>query len=299
MIFDVSFLNLELESAKTGNISPKLLLHPAFAALAKHEEALNRPVWDEKSFRERFANAKVGNTENYADWGLTPLFHDKEKIEALKNTIETEPDRLTRIIDERMIRFTAVPQNRQLCCVTYVGSYDGGFSAEVGSDKIYLNLAVFSNEESFLETLVHESYHARMEEKEIKEQHIQMENSNMPMEKLLFHTVEEGIANFIGYNGSTETKYPVIPLRTVEEGSSELKQLIQKYTQGKITGQEALETFFQTDCCYTGGCYIAKSVWDKFGRNGLELWSAQADLEAYYKAFRKTPEGADWADLSL
>lgn len=298
MTFDVSFLNLELEAAKTGNISKELLSHPAFEMIAKHEEGLKRPVWDEKSFRERFAEAKVGHTEDYADWGLAPLFQDREKIEELKNKIETEPDSLTKIIDERVARFTAVPQNQKLCCVAYVGSYDGGFSMEVGSNIIYLNLSIFSCEESFLETLVHESYHARMESEEIKMRRKEIEDREDPIEMLLFTVAEEGIANFIGYNGATETKYPVIPLRTVEEGSGELKQLLQKYAQGEMTGQETLEAFAQTDCCYTGGSYIAKSVWDKFGRDGLELWSAQADLKAYYKAFRETPKGIDWAELS-
>ena len=54
MIFDLSFLDLELEAAKTGSFSPVLTAHPAFRAIAEHEAELQRPVWDADSFSTSF-----------------------------------------------------------------------------------------------------------------------------------------------------------------------------------------------------------------------------------------------------
>ena len=82
MIFDLSFLDLELEAARTGAVPSQLLTHPTFDAIARHEAALpNRPVWDEDSFRARFAAAASGDTQDYHDWGLAPLFHSREALE--------------------------------------------------------------------------------------------------------------------------------------------------------------------------------------------------------------------------
>ena len=299
MIFDLSFLNLELEAAEKNEISNELLNHSAFEAIASHEANLQRPVWDEASFRERFAAASAEEPEEWSDWGLAPLFHDREYLVEMKLWIEQEQDSLTEKIDQWIARFTAVPQRANLSCIAYVGSYDGGFSSDVGRGKIYLNLPVFSCKESFLETLVHESYHARMVSEEIAQLYKKMEKESDPITQLLFYTAEEGVATIVGYNGSMTTQYPVIPLRTPEEGSEELKQLLQRYQQGEITAQDVFNSFGQLDCCYTAGAYIANSVWEKFGLAGLDLWSAKGDLKAYYEAFRSTPQGADWPELEL
>ncbi len=299
MIFDLSFLNLELEAAGKGEISKELLSHSAFKAIADHEAELGRPVWDEESFRTRFAAAATEEPEQWSDWGLAPLFHDREKLEDLKCWMENEQDALIKKIDEWLLQFTEVPQRPELRCVAYVGSYDAGFSPDVGSGVIYLNLPVFSSKEGFLETLVHESYHARMVSEEVSMGYKEMEKNTNPIIQTLFSTFEEGVANFIGYNGSMTTQYPVLPLRTPEEGIEELKKLMQRYKQGELTAQEVFNSFCQTDCCYTGGIYIANSIWDKFGIEGLELWSSQADLKAFYEAFRSTPQGADWPELEL
>ena len=299
MIFDLSFLNLELEAADKKEISQELLSHPAFGAIASHEANLQRPVWNEESFRARFAAAATEEPEEWSDWGLAPLFHDREYLEEMKQWIENEQDALTEKIDKWIAKFTEVPQRPGLRCIAYVGSYDGGFSPDVGSGKIYLNLPVFSCKESFLETLVHESYHARMVSEETSLLYKKMEKEADPITQLWFYTSEEGIASFVGYNGSMTTQYPVLPLRTPEEGSEELKQLLQRYKQGEMTAQDIFNSFGQSDCCYTAGIYIANSVWEKFGIAGLELWSAKGDVKAYYEAFRSTPQGADWPELEL
>lgn len=299
MIFDLSFLNLELEAAEKNEISKELFSHPAFKAIADHEAALHRPVWDEESFRNRFAAAATVEPEKWSDWGLAPLFHDRENLEDIKYWIENEQDALSKKIDVWLAQFTQVPQRGDLRCIPYVGSYDGGFSSDVGSGAIYLNIPVLSCKESFLETLVHESYHARMISEEISLHYKEMEENADPISQLLFYTFEEGTATFIGYNGAMTTQYPVIPLRTPEEGSGELKQFLQQYKQGELTAQEVFNSFGQSDCCYTGGVYIAHSIWEKSGIAGLELWSARGDLKAYYEAFRSTPQGADWPELEL
>lgn len=299
MIFDLSFLNLELEAADKREISRELLSHPAFRAIADHEANLQRPVWDEESFRTRFAVAATEEPEEWSDWGLAPLFHDRAKLEDMKHWIETEQEALSKKIDEWLAKFTDVPQRAELRCVPYVGSYDAGFSPNVGSGAIYLNLPVLSCKESFLETLVHESYHARMVCEETSLRCKKIEESTDPIIHLLYFTFEEGIADFIGHHGSMSTQYPVIPLRTPEEGSEELKQLLQCYKQGELTAQDVFNSFGQSDCCYTGGVYIANCIWEKLGIAGLELWSSQGDLKAYYEAFRSTPQGADWPELEL
>ena len=299
MNFDLTFLSLELNAADKKEVSKELLSHPAFSAIARHEANLQRPVWDEESFRIRFAAAAAEEPEEWSDWGLAPLFHDREQLEDMKHWLENEQNVLTKRIDEWLGKFTNVPQRAELRCIAYVGSYDGGFSPDVGSGAIYLNIPVFSCKESFLETLVHESYHARKVSEETALLHKNLEEDTDPIKKLLFFTFEEGIATFVGYKGAMSTQYPVIPLRTAEEGITELKQLIQRYKQGELTAQDVFDSFGQSDCCYTGGVYIANSVWEKMGIAGLELWSAQADLKAYYEAFRSTPQGTDWPELEL
>lgn len=299
MIFDLSFFNLELEAADKNEISKELLSHPAFQAIADHEEHLQRPVWDEESFRTRFAAVAEEDPEEWSDWGLAPLFHDRASLEDMKHWIETEQDAISKKIDEWLAKFTNVPQRAELRCIPYVGSYDGGFSPDVGNGAIYLNIPVLSCKEGFLETLVHESYHARMINEETSLCYKKMEENTDPIIQLLFFTFEEGTATLVGYNGSMTTQYPIIPLRTPEEGSEELKQLLQRYKQGELTAQDVFNSFGQTDCCYTGGVYIANSIWEKLGLEGLDIWSSQGDLKAYYEAFRSTPQGADWPELEL
>ena len=299
MIFDLSFLDLELESANGAEIPKELFAHPTFKKIADHEAELNRPTWDEESFRTRFSAAAADKREKRSDWGLAPLFHNREELEALKHWIESEKDDLSKRIDKWIAQYTAAPQRGDARCIAYVGSYDAGFSPSVGSGEIYLNIALLSRKECFLETLVHESYHARMLSKEANLRRKMIEDNSDPIMILLFLTFEEGIATYVGNNGSTSTQYPVIPFRKPEEGIEELKYIIKRYKQGELTAQDAFNQFALSDCCYTGGAYIADSVWKKLGIDGLELWSSQIDLKAYYEAFRSTPEGMEWPELEL
>lgn len=299
MKFDLSFVDLELESAKTGEITKELLEHEAFAAIVRHDEALQRPAWGGEGFRACFAEAKAGNTENYADWGLAPLFQEREKIESLKEQIEKGSEELSKRIDTWIEKYTTVPQQEDVCCICYVGSYDGGFAMETGDGKIYLNLAFSPCQEAFLQTLVHESYHGRQISAEARQHHDKLENGENPISAMMFYTAEEGVASFVGFGGSMTTEYPVLPMNTPKEGCEELKDILNRYARGEISGEEALGEFMQTYCCYTAGSYIANSVWEKLGKEGLDLWSDKADLQAYYKAFCSTLQGADWPELKL
>ena len=295
MKFDLSFLDLELEAARTGAVPSQLLTHPTFDAIARHEAALpNRPVWDEDSFRARFAAAAAGDTLDYHDWGLAPLFQDRDRLAQWRSWMEDEEKTLTGQIDQWLARFTSVLQHPELRCIPYVGSYDAGFSLGAGDTAIYLNLPVFSCREAFLQTLVHESFHARLTSPEVTQLLRGMEADPDPIVQLLYYTAEEGIAHIVGYGGKTSTQYPTIPIRPAQEGAAELKDLLTRFHAGQISGQEALEAFVQTDCCYSGGGFIAHSVWQALGRDGLDLWSAKGDWKGYYAAFRATPQGADW-----
>ncbi len=295
MIFDLSFLRLELQAAQTGAIPPDLLSHPAFDAIAAHEAELGRPVWDAESFSARFAAAAAGKE---GDWGLAPLFGQQAALEEFGRWLEAEQAALTAQIDGRLARFTAVPQKAGLRCVPYAGSYDAGFSPDVGSGAIYLNLPVFPCRESFLDALVHESYHARAVSGKPARRFAAIAADPAPVVQLLYYTAEEGIANFVGCGGCADPGHSAIPLRPAREGAEELSRLLSRCSAGEISGREALDAFLQTDCCYTAGGYLAQAVWEHAGRGGLDLWSARADLHAYYRAFLRTPQGKGWPEIA-
>lgn len=71
MIFDFSFVDLELEAAQTRILSPQLFAHPAFQAIAYHETELDRPILNSERFLEYLAAAEAGEER---DWGLSPCF---------------------------------------------------------------------------------------------------------------------------------------------------------------------------------------------------------------------------------
>ena len=294
MIFDLSFLDLELEAARTGVISPQLLGHPTFEAIARHEAELGRPAWEEASFRARFRAAAAGDTAGGHDWGLAPLFRSREGLTQWRNWMADRGEELTGRVGRQLERFTSAPQRPDLRCVPYVGSYDAGFALDVGDGAIYLNLPLFSCFEAFLQTLVHESFHARVVCPETARRVQDVNAHPDPMVRLLSIAAEEGIAHIVGYDGATSTQFPTISIRDAQTGALELKDLLTRCHSGRISGQEALDAFLHTDCCYSGGGYMAHSVWQALGRDGLDPRSAQGNLKEYYGAFCATPQGAGW-----
>lgn len=296
MIFDFSFVDLELDAAETGILSPQLLSHPAFQAIAYHESELDRPILDAERFLSYLADAAVGEKR---DWGLSPLFRDREKLIQLKHTMEQDLDIITQKLARWLGRYTSVPLNSDLHCIFYVGTYDGGFHIIYESQSVFLNIPTFFCQESFFQTLVHESYHARRIGPEVARQIIRLERENDYIGAVLYLTFEEGTAEFIGYDGALTTQYPVIRLRSPAEGTLELRQLLWNYQMGSLTAEETYQTFQQTDCRYTAGVFIASCVWDAYGLSEFDRWARTCDWKAFYNAFRLTPQGADWPELSL
>lgn len=296
MIFDFSFVDLELEAAETGILSPQLLSHPAFQAIAYHESELDRPILDAERFLSYLADAAAGEKR---DWGLSPLFRDREKLIQLKQTMEQDLDIITQKLARWLGRYTSVPLNSDLHCIFYVGTYDGGFHIIYESQSVFLNIPTLFCREGLFQTLVHESYHARRIGPEVARQIIRLERENDYIGAVLYLTFEEGTAEFIGNDGALTTQYPVIRLRSPAEGTLELRQLLWNYQMGSLTAEEAYQAFQQTDCCYTAGVFIASCVWDAYGMIEFDRWARTCDWKAFYNAFRLTPQGADWPELNL
>lgn len=295
MVFDFEFLNLELEAAKTGFVPPSAATHPVFQALVQHEACLGRPAPHEEAFCRYMADGASGKE---ACWGLTPLFRDGEKIEAMAEWMRAEERAITRAVEKRIARFTSAQISPSLRAAFYVGTGDGGF--KIDGDIIYLNISTFSCEESLIQTVTHESYHGREQNEEAIQRSEQLfaqeDNYLVPVFYTLF---EEGTAEFIGFNGSTTTQYPVFPMRDPDDAAEELKEMLQKYKDGTMTGEALYREYSRKDYCYTAGVYFANSIWMKLGAEGLDRWAVQCDPNAYYQGFLSTPQGAGWPVLNL
>lgn len=293
MIFDVDFLNLELQAARTGLLPAALTDHPTFRALSFHESELDRPVLDEKLFRTHMAAAAYGVEPC---WGLAPLFRQGDKIQRMIEALAEDPDAVTREITARMAPFTDALPAPDLRCVLYAGTHDGGF--QIGYEHtVYLNVAAFTCREGLFQTLAHESYHARALPPEAEKRIRRLEEEDDYIGAVLYFTFEEGIADFIGNQGYASTPYSVIPLRPLEEGIYELYTLLQKCRSGELSPEDLYFRFRKTDCCYTAGFWIAKCIWDYYGKDGVDLWTRHCDHQEFYNTFRSTPWGADWPEL--
>lgn len=297
MNFDLSFLKLELDAVKSGLVPAAMGDDPVFQAIAFHENALGRPRLDISAFRDHLRAAASGDKNC---WGLTPLFWDYERMESLAHRLETEASEISRRIDSNIARFTSARVPEDLRCVLYVGTGDGGF--QIGNDDaIYLNLGALPRDEALFQTLTHEGFHGREVSKEaaacLNEKMEQYGSSALVA--VLYHVFEEGIASFIGYGGVLDTPYPVIRRRTPAEGAEDLKQRLWAYHNGELSEEDLRDTIIKTDCCYTAGVTMAASLWESCGQEGLDLWAVRYDWEAAYKAFRATPQGKDWPDLTF
>lgn len=293
MFFDLDFLNLELKAAADGIVPPELTSSPVFRAIAFHEQELNRPALSECRFREYLDAAANGDEQS---WGLSTLFRRRTRLLNAMAWLDAERDAITEVIFRWLRFFTSAPMIPDLRCVLYVGTYDGGFKL---GETIYLNLPAISCREAFFETLAHESFHARRRTPMAEERIRMIEETNDYLGGVLYFTFEEGIAEFIGYNGFTATRYPILHLRSPEQGAQELRELLWRYHRREMTGEELYQTFRATDCCYTAGVTIASAVWASQGKEGLDLWSLRCDRRAFYEAFRATPQGALWPELEL
>lgn len=294
MIFDLDFVHLELEAAKTGTISDELINHPVFHAIAFHESALDRQPLDAERFQAFLTAAASGKD---GCWGLMPLFRDRERILKLTAWLASQQEDISHMMDAWLAHFISTPLPPSLHCALYAGTYDGGFKLESEPDKIFINVTALSSKDCFLETLAHESYHARRKPPEVDRCIQRLEEENDYLGAVLYTVFEEGTADFVGNNGATTSDYPVFPLRAPEEGLVELWQLLWDFRRGRLPGEELYTTFRKTDCCYTAGAAIAAAVFQKYGIDGLDVWAVNFDPMEFYGLFRTTELGADWPAL--
>lgn len=290
MIFDLDFVNMELEAAKTGRIPPALPDHPVFQAISFHESQLERPPLDEALFQARMEAAAAGAAHS---WGLGPLFRDRVRLEHLIQWLHRDSKAITREIQARLARYTSAQTPADLRCVLYVGTGDGGF--QIGNEHtVYLNLSVFTCREALLQTLTHESFHARAISRQARHRIHRLEEEDDYIGAVLYYTFEEGTADFIGNNGRLTSPYTILPLRTPSEGTQELWWLLWRWNHGLCTREDVYTAFQHSDCRYTAGVWIAQCIWEAYGKAGLDLWAAHCDSQEFYMAFLSTVQGTEW-----
>lgn len=293
MIFDLDFLNLELKAALAGVVPAELFRHPVFQAIAFHESELDRPALDEGQFCAYFAAAAAGETS----WGLETLFQRREQVRKLESLLCGRQQEISRMMDDWLSHFTSARLSDQIRCSLYVGTHDGGFKLSWEPNKIFINVASLSNVDCFLETLAHESYHARPKNREALRLIRRLEEENDYLGAVLYSAFEEGTADFIGNNGATTSNYPVFPLRSPEEGLLQMRQLLWDYQTGKQSGEVLYQAFRKTDCCYTAGVAIAAAIFQHYGIDGIDVWAVAFDQRKFYDLFRSTELGMDWPNL--
>lgn len=294
MIFDLDFLDLELEAARTGVIPAGLGRHPVFQAIAFHEAQLDRPELNVDRFQAALAAAA---RHDIGCWGLDTLFDRRGELVKLAGWLSENQEEISRMMDDWLGHFTSVRLSSALHCAIYVGTHDGGFKLRAEPQKIFINAAAIRNVDCFLETLAHECYHARPKSRLVLDRIRRLEEENDYLGAVLYTTFEEGTADFVGYNGAVTTQNPVFPLRPPAEGFLQLRQLLREYASGQLSGEDLYRTFRKTDCCYTAGVSVATAVWQAYGIDGIDLWAVECDWTKFYKLFCSTELGKGWPNL--
>ncbi len=281
MNIDIEFLTMETKAARSGIIPPELYSHPTFQALNEHELGLGRPALTATVFLN-----KAGN------WSLTKLSHQLDKIDSMLCWLEEENTHIEQSLSNRLERYTAASIPAELRYILYAGGTDGGFAPD--SKAIYLNVTLYNRHDTFVDTLAHECYHAR--EKEClaldKRETFSMRG---PLQRVLAATAEEGIATLVQFDGMLENDHAAKQYQPAPEGAAQLNRLLTQYAAGELTAGELENTFFNSDCCYSAGLYIAHAIWNQFSREGLELWSQDGCLDSYMQKFTDCPQAAQWS----
>lgn len=294
MIFDLEFLNLELDAARTGIVPSSLADHPVFQAIAFHECQLDRPELNLDRFR---AALHAAASHDRGRWGLDCLFDRREDLCRLTRLLSENQGEISRMMDDWLAHFISARLSPDLHCVLYAGTHDGGFNLRAEPDRLFINAGAIRNLDCFWETLAHECYHARPKTAAVLKLLQGLEEEDDYLGAVLYTTFEEGIADFIGYNGAITTPNPIFPLRSPEEGLLQLRQLLRDHAAGQLSGEDLYLTFRKTDCCYTAGVSIAAAVWQAYGIDGLDVWAIECDWKKFYGLFRSTSLGADWPNL--
>lgn len=280
MNINIEFLVMEASAAETGIVPPDFCHHQTFQALHRHELELDRPALTVSSFQ-----APDGS------WSLKRIADRLEQISDMIHWLEQESPRIERALQARLERYTAAPIPAGLQYVLYAGGTDGGFAPD--SNALYLNMTLYSRRDTFMDTLAHECYHAREKGLSTLEKRAALFERGS-LQRILMAAAEEGIATLVQFDGLLENDHAAKRYRPAPEGAAQLCSLLTQYIAGGLTGAELENAFFNSDCCYSAGLYIAHGIWDRFGREGLEFWSRDGSLDSYMQKFASCPQAAQW-----
>lgn len=280
MNINIEFLVMEASAAQTGVVPPNFCNHPTFQALNEHELDLARPALTASSFLDPDGS-----------WSLRRLVDRLEQIGDMIHWLEQEGPRIEPALQTRLERYTGAPIPAGLQYVLYAGGTDGGFAPD--SNALYLNITLYSRHDTFLDTLAHECYHAREKGRSALEKREEF-SARGPLQRILMAAAEEGIATLVEFDGLLENDHAAKRRRPAPEGAAQLCSLLTRYIADRRTGPELENAFFNSDCCYSAGLYIAHAIWSRFGREGLELWSRDGDLDRYMQKFASCPQAVPW-----
>lgn len=285
MNINIEFLTMEANAAQAGIVPPDFCHHPTFQALHRHELELDRPALTTSSFLDPDGS-----------WSLRRLADQLEQISDMIHWLEQESPRIEQALQTRLERYTEAPIPAGLQYVLYAGGTDGGFAPD--SNALYLNMTLYSRHDTSLDTLAHECYHAREKGPSALEKREEF-SAREPLQRILMAAAEEGIATLVQFDGLLENGHAAKRYRPAPEGAAQLCSLLTRYIAGGLTGAELESAFFNSDCCYSAGLYIAHGVWDRFGREGLELWSRDGSLDSYMQKFASCPQAVQWPSEAL
>lgn len=285
MNINMEFLTMEANSAQTGVLPPDFCNHPTFQALNEHELDLARPALTASSFLNPDGS-----------WSLKRLADRLEQISNMIHWLEQERPRIEQALQTRLNRYTTAPIPADLQYVLYAGGTDGGFAPD--SNALYLNMTLYSRHDTFMDTLAHECYHAREKGRSALKRREEF-STRGPLQRILMAAAEEGIATLVQFDGLLENDHAAKRYRPAPEGAAQLCSLLTQYSAGRLTGVELESAFFNSDCCYSAGLYIAHGIWSRFGREGLDLWSRDSNLDSYLHRFASCPQAVQWPSEAL
>lgn len=278
MVIDSTLLKLECELLKTRTFQPKLFTaletNPAFQTYLEHEKMLQRDTTEE-SVRAALVSF-LDSHQDHSNLKLDACKDQTEQLLALACQIQTEQERFIGMVRSRLAAYTAREISDDTVIYLYALGNDGGFCLHEG--ELFLN--ILRAQDRWFDVLCHELYHSReLSETAIEKRirYISMTDDTDPQgDSFLAELVEEGVATVVEYDG--QYQFPMAEIRDTltllhrwEALTAEEKQGLRKRcATGKLRYQ-------------TAGA-IAMKVYAEYGFEGLETWSADADLHLFRKA---------------
>lgn len=274
MKIDASFLETEYAVLCQHVFSEKKFAemwnHPFMTEYMEHEKLLGRTA-TEGTVRAAFEAAITGG-------GESSLFPEriKEMLPQLQATAEKiQSGDLAAEALERIHRFTDCEIGENTTVSLYALGKDGGFSLR--EEKLAINL--LWGQEPWFDVLCHELYHARSlnaacVEKRIAYIQLTGETDDTG-EMILSELAEEGIATLIQRGGKG------VPSK------EEVSQILRRLQGWKAMELQERKDFYRFLSAgpqrYLAASYLADRVLRVCGKEGLEQWSAAADLTAFYR----------------